>query len=167
MTTEQEKAIYRLNLHKDTQVQDDCCIVNAKDIEIVLSMLEEKDKQIDKLKKHNDNLLIKIRNRVKQVKKLEKYSLYKEEFSRLNKQLQNKDKQIERYINILATNDMLHIKESQEKDKIIDLMSKEIESLHSSLIGEFGTWETEYSKQGEEVTIEEIKQYFENKAKEK
>lgn len=70
-------------------------------IEKVLSMLEEKDKQIDKLKKHNDRLLKKLRNRVKKVKKLEKYSLYKEEFSRLNKQL-------------------------LEKDKIIDLMSEKI-----------------------------------------
>ena len=51
--------------------------------------------QIDKLKKHNDDLLRKLRNRVKQVKKLEKYSLYKEEFSRLNRQLQNKDKIID------------------------------------------------------------------------
>ena len=48
--------------------------------------------QIDKLKRHNNNLLRKLRNRVKEVKKLQKYSLYKEEFSRLNKQLQNKDK---------------------------------------------------------------------------
>lgn len=64
----------------------------------VLSMLEEKDKQIDKLKKHNNDLLRKLRNRVKEVKKLKKYSLYKEEFSRLNKQLQNKDKIIEQMI---------------------------------------------------------------------
>ena len=64
-------------------------------IETVLPMLEEKDKQIDKLKKHNDELLRKLRNRVKEVKKLEKYSIYKEEFSRLNKQLQNKDQQID------------------------------------------------------------------------
>lgn len=61
----------------------------VKQFNTVLSMLEEKDKQIDKLKKHNDELLRKLRNRVKEVKKLEKYSLYKEEFSRLNKQLQN------------------------------------------------------------------------------
>lgn len=97
--------------------------------------------QIDKLKKHNDKLLRKLKNRVKEVKKLQKYSLYKEEFSKLNKQLQNKNKKI-------------------------DLMANEIDSLHSSLIGEFGTWKTEYSEQGEEATIEEIKQYFENKAKE-
>ena len=66
-----------------------------KSIEKVLTMLEEKDKEIDKLKKHNDDLLRKLRNRVKEVKKLQKYSLYKEEFSRLNKQLQNKDKIID------------------------------------------------------------------------
>ena len=64
-------------------------------IETVLPMLEEKDKQMDKLKKHNDDLLRKLRNRVKDVKKLQKYSLYKKEFSRLNKQLQNKDKIID------------------------------------------------------------------------
>lgn len=51
-----------------------------------------------------------------------------------------------------------------EKDKIIDLMSDEIESLHSSLIGEFGEWTTKYCQGGEETTIEEIKQYFENEA---
>ena len=41
-------------------------------------------------------------------------------------------------------------------------MSDEIESLHSSLIGEFGEWTTKYCQGGEETTIEEIKQYFEN-----
>lgn len=51
-----------------------------------------------------------------------------------------------------------------DKDKIIDLMSDEIESLHSSLIGEFGEWTTKYCQGGEETTIEEIKQYFENEA---
>lgn len=102
-------------------------------IETALSMLEEKDKQIDKLKKHNDELLRKLRNRVKEVKKLEKYSLYKEEFSRLNKQLQN-------------------------KDKIIDLMSEQLAGLAIFNIDK------------DETLIlsdkEEVKQYFENKAKE-
>ena len=40
-----------------------------------------------------------------------------------------KDKQIEQYQKMLATNDMLHIKESQEKDKIIDLMAEDISEL--------------------------------------
>lgn len=77
--------------------------VYISELETVLSMLEEKDKQIDKLKKHNDELLRKLRNRVKEVKKLEKYSLYKEEFSRLNKQLQNKDKMIDLMAEQLTT----------------------------------------------------------------
>lgn len=107
-------------------------------IEKVLSMLEEKDKQIHKLKKHNDRLLKKLRNRVKEVKKLEKYSLYKEEFSRLNKQL-------------------------LDKDKIIDLMTERVfltEEEWKEIQGKkiYNVIEKDISKQ--------IKQYFENKAKE-
>lgn len=91
--------------------------------EAIMSIADEKDK----LKKHNDDLLRKLRNRIKEVKKLQKYSLYKEEFSRLNKQLQN-------------------------KDKIIDLMAEEFK---------------EKTLMYTDFTEEEIKQYFENKAKEK
>ncbi len=47
MTKEQEKAIYRLNLGKNIPISSECCIVNVKDIETVLSMLEEKEKIID------------------------------------------------------------------------------------------------------------------------
>lgn len=46
MTKEQEKAIYRLNLGKNIPISSECCIVNVKDIETVLSMLEEKEKII-------------------------------------------------------------------------------------------------------------------------
>lgn len=46
MTKEQEKAIYRLNLGKNIPISSECCIVNVKDIETVLSMLEEQDKII-------------------------------------------------------------------------------------------------------------------------
>lgn len=66
-----------------------------KELDKLKEQLKEKDKIIDKLKKHNYDLLRKLKNRVKEVKKLEKYSLYKKEFSRLNKQLQNKDKIID------------------------------------------------------------------------
>lgn len=90
--------------------------------------------QIDKLKKHNNNLLKKLRNRVKEVKKLQKYSLYKEEFSRLNKQLQN-------------------------KDKIIDLMSEQLAGLAIFNIDKDETLLLNDK--------EEVKQYFENKAKER
>ena len=88
------------------------------------------------------------------------------DYERILKENKKKDKQIEQYQNMLATNDMLHVIECENKDKKIDLMANEIDSLHSSLIDEFGTWETEYIEQGEEATIEQIKQYYENKAKE-
>lgn len=104
-----------------------------KELDKLKEQLKEKDKIIDKLKKHNYDLLRKLKNRVKEVKKLEKYSLYKEEFSRLNKQLQN-------------------------KDKIIDLMSEQLAGLAIFNIDK------------DETLIlsdkEEVKQYFENKAKE-
>ena len=42
---------------------------------------------------------------------------------------------------MLVTNDMLHIKESQEKDKIIDLMSEQLTTpIHSK------EWVKEYYK---------------------
>lgn len=47
MTKEQEKAIYRLNLGKNTPISSECCIVNVKDIETVLSILEEQERVID------------------------------------------------------------------------------------------------------------------------
>lgn len=110
-------------------------------IETVLSMLEEKDKQIDKLKKHNDELLRKLRNRVKEVKKLEKYSLYKEEFSRLNKQLQN-------------------------KDKIIDLTAEYISNITDCPFESEGKY-LDCERMCDVRTDKECwKQYFENKAKE-
>ena len=110
-------------------------------IETVLPMLEEKDKQIDKLKKHNDELLRKLRNRVKEVKKLEKYSLYKEEFSRLNKQLQN-------------------------KDKIIDLTAEYISNITDCPFESEGKY-LDCEKMCDVRTDKECwKQYFENKAKE-
>ena len=128
-----EQAIEALKEHKRQIDKKYINTRNSKAIETVLSMLEEKEKTIDKLKKHNDELLRKLRNRVKDVKKLQKYSLYKKEFSRLNKQLQN-------------------------KDKIIDLMSEQLAGLAIFNIDK------------DETLIlsdkEEVKQYYENKAKE-
>lgn len=84
---------------------DECGISNndfkheIEAMQTVLNMLKEKDKEIEKLKKHNKELLRKLRNRVKEVKKLNKYSLYKKEFKTLNEQLKNKDKIIDLIIN--------------------------------------------------------------------
>lgn len=58
--------------------------------------------------------------------------LIADERDELKKELKKKDKQIEKYQNILVTNDLLHIKESQNKDKIIDLMSEQLTTpIHS------------------------------------
>lgn len=88
MTKEQvQQVLDELNEIKPEKLEG-----NSKRLfEAIMSIADEKDK----LKKHNDDLLRKLRNRVKEVKKLQKYSLYKEEFSRLNQQLQSKDKIID------------------------------------------------------------------------
>lgn len=59
-------------------------------IENILAELEKKDRQIIKLKNNNQNLLRKLRNRIKEIKKLTRYALYKKEITTLNKQLQQK-----------------------------------------------------------------------------
>ena len=86
----------------------------------------------------------------------------------LKKELKQKDKQIERYQNMLATNDMLHIKESQEKDKIIDLMSEAINNndIDEDICRCMGQKENCNEFEDKEKCKECIKQYFENKAKE-
>ena len=106
--------------------------------EAIMKIADERDK----LKKHNDDLLRKLRNRVKEVKKLEKYSLYKEEFSKLNKQLQN-------------------------KDKIIDLMLEYISNITDCPFENEKKY-LDCERMCDVRTDKECwKQYFENKAKEK
>lgn len=79
------------------------CINNLYEpVKIVLNLMVKLQKENKKLKDKNQDLLRKLRNRVKEVKKLTKYSLYKKEFSRLNKVIKEKDKQIDlmvEYIN--------------------------------------------------------------------
>lgn len=82
--------------------------------------------------------------------------------------LEEKGKQIEQYQNILATNDMLHVIECENKDKIIDLMAEFIED--ELTVDEFCTKEGCYADNYIDGHCEKclncIKQYFENKAKE-
>ncbi len=70
MTKEQEKAIERCKELIKQEHANWIGISNQTAIETVLNMLKEKDKEIEKLKKHNKELLRKLRNRVKEVKKL-------------------------------------------------------------------------------------------------
>lgn len=134
MTKEQAKKIlYELQEVGPEQLEGE----TRRLFEAIMSIAHEKDK----LKKHNDDLLRKLRNRAKEVKKLEKYSLYKEEFSKLNKQLQN-------------------------KDKIIDLMLEHISNITDCPFENKGKY-LDCERMCDVRTDKECwKQYFENKAKE-
>lgn len=64
-------------------------------VEHLEKSLQTQQAEIEKLRNNNKDLLRKLRNRVKEVKKLTKYSLYKKEFSTLNEHLKKKDKMID------------------------------------------------------------------------
>lgn len=87
-----EKAIEALTNYIETMQSEFDRLEGIEDNTAMLKMeLEKKESEIDKLRNTNKDLLKKLRNRVKEVKKLTRYSLYKKEFSRLNKQLEKKD----------------------------------------------------------------------------
>lgn len=60
-----------------------------------INLLEKQDKEIEKLKTKNNDLLKKLRNRTKDVKKLQKYGVYKKEFATLNKRIEKQEKMID------------------------------------------------------------------------
>lgn len=148
MTKEQEEAITRLEKLKNSNILygDSLGITIEgfkslqKDLEVVLNTINEKDAEIDKYKK-----------------------LLAENLAKgLNDSIKAKSK---------AENDLYDFakgcqEDLDKKDKIIDLMSKEINNLHVSLIEEYGDYKTQFSENGEELSSEKIKQYFERKAEE-
>lgn len=151
MNEEEKKAIklvenfikyYKKNEQTGNRANLDVLREECNAIEFILNKYDIQQKELDKLRNKNKDLLRKLRNRVKQVKKLEKYALYKKEFSRLNKQLQNKDKQID----LLSETLRYYNGMQQEQEFCIEICEKK------------------------ECNIEKckdcIKQYFENKAKE-
>ena len=127
MTKNQEETIERLNKFKKIEVKPENTIgviiqefkTLQNDIETVLNMLKEKDKEIEILKRD--------------------FEIVDDECSRLERK-------------------------EVKQEKIIDLMTDEINSLHVSLIEEYGDYKTDFSESGEEVSPENIKQYFERKA---
>lgn len=73
---------------------EDIAKFNYCNIHIMLNLIEKQQAEIEKLRNNNKDLLRKLRNRVKEVKKLTRYSLYKKEFATLNKQIKHKDNEI-------------------------------------------------------------------------
>lgn len=95
------------------------------------------------------------------------YKKVLKENEKLRTLLKQKDKQVEQYVNMLATNDLLHIKESQEKDKIIDLMANEIaNNITNTCPLEDYNYDLDCENKCNDNYKECWKQYFENKAKE-
>lgn len=136
MTEEEEKAIYRLKLHSDfAGLDNDTCIVNQKDVKTVLNLIQKQQAEIEILKRD--------------------FEIVDHECSRLEQEDIKKDKQIERYQNMLTTNDMLHVLECEKKDKQIDLMVKEMFFSNCRNVGmqNFKEWY-------------QIKEYFKKKAEE-
>ena len=90
-----------------------------EEIKTVLNIIEKLKKENKKLKDKNQDLLKKLRNRVKEVKKLTKYSQYKKEFSRLNQIIKEKDKQIDLMaLIILNYDDQLVINRYKNIDEV-------------------------------------------------
>lgn len=109
-------------IEKDESDFANFCKGHIDDIQAVLNELEKKEAEIDKLRNTNKDLLKKLRNRVKEVKSLTRYSLYKKEFARLNKQL-------------------------KKKDTVIDLMANKLVEAHGWFYSEFDNYTKEDFKQ--------------------
>ena len=109
MTKEQEKIIYRLNSDIDSPLSGGyTTIVLIDDLEAIFNMLKGRDREVEKLRKHNKDLLRKLRNRVKEVKKLQKNPNYKSIVTKQGKTLEESAQEI------------------KKKDKTIDLMAEHI-----------------------------------------
>ena len=153
MTKEQEEAIECLQkLPITVEIKH---LGGRKEIETVLSMLEEKDKTISS------------KDRLISILGIEQDANEKE-LEKLKEELKEKDKQINQYQNMLATNDMLHVIECENKDKIIDLTAKTINNhdIDEDICKQMGQKENCNEFEDKERCKDCIKQYFENEAKE-
>ena len=99
---EEEKAIERCKELIKPEHSNWIGISNQKAIETVLNLIDKQNKELNKLKSKNKELLRKLRNRVKENNKLIKYSNYKKEFSTLNKQIDKQNKVIDEMSEQLA-----------------------------------------------------------------
>lgn len=94
----------------------------TKNLSDLLQAYKDQEKEIDKLKNKNSELLIKLRNRGKEVNKLTKYSNYKKEFTTLNNRIKELEKVIDemaKVIEITEECDACGYEESHECDNCI------------------------------------------------
>lgn len=110
MTKEKEKKlieelILEIEKLKKISTSPTGTYVTFEGLVTLLNLIQRQDRQIQKLENKNKDLLRKLRNRVKEVNKLIKYSAYKKEFSRLNTMLEQKNRQIDLMAKYIDIND--------------------------------------------------------------
>lgn len=128
MTEAEKQAIERINNFKSIKVlygkiyamHTEQLEQLQKDIETAIKLIEKQQAEIEKLRNNNKNILRKLRNRVKEVKNLTKYSLYKKEFATLNKHIEKRDKIIDLMAEQLKT-------PVNSKEWVIEYYTKEVE----------------------------------------
>lgn len=101
--------------------------------EVLCNELDKKNKEIEKLKSHNKDLLRKLRNRIKEVNKLNKYRCYKKEFKNLNKKIEELKESIHKE-RVLAEAQTTYEVNEMWKQKIIDkinMLEEEITSFYA------------------------------------
>lgn len=147
-----------------------CYTINEKiqeDIETVLNMLKEKEAEIEKLRKHNKELLRKLRNRVKEVKKLQKNPNYKAIVTKQGKTLEERAEQIKKYkqlYNKALDDAVITAHDNMKKDKMIDLMAEEMKKRATCPLDDYN-YDLDCENKCNNNTKECWKQYFERKAK--
>lgn len=130
MTEEEKKAIeYLENSLKST-------VTHKEQLNIIKNLIQKQQKELKILKDKNKDLLRKLRNRVKEVKKLSQYTLYKKEFSRLNIIIQKQQKEIEQ------------LKEENKNLKDIDLTCVYLEGFYDGK-----------SQENKMIKVEKIKNF--------
>ena len=141
---------------------------DAEKMKIILNMLKEKEAEIEKLRKHNKELLRKLRNRVKEVKKLQKNPNYKAIVTKQGKTLEERAEQIKKYkqlYNKALDDAVITAHDNMKKDKMIDLMA---EFIFQNIDVEEDICDSAYVECTQETSqditcINCIKQYFERK----
>ena len=147
---------------------------NSAEIHQKNTELAEKNAEIEKLRKHNKELLRKLRNRVKEVKKLQKNPNYKAIVTKQGKTLEERAEQIKKYkqlYNKALDDAVITAHDNMKKDKMIDLLVNKLNQnckvFENSEIKEiveiYEKIKSTSNLRGIEVRKECIKQYFERK----
>lgn len=97
----EEEAIERLNLHKElAQINNDCCIVNVKDVETALNLIQTQQAEIEHQKEKRENQkkeLAILNEKQKEFNKLRNtVNSYKGQFKRQQAEIEKKDKMIDK-----------------------------------------------------------------------